>query len=445
MKLREYQIRAISELRAKYASGRRAVVAVLPTGAGKTVIAAEIIRLARERNQKILFGAHRSELIAQSVSKLEAAGVTDLRVIQASSDLGNPRAPVIVASIQTLAAKRWRERLPEVDFLILDECHHGPAATWAAIAENYRHALILGLTATPQRADSRALGDIFDSIVVGATVKELTELGHLVPCRVFAPTETLETKHIAVSPIDAYRKYADGSRAVVFCVTVEHAERVAEEMNAAGVRTAVVHGEMTKDARRAALADLDAGRIQAVSSIGVLTEGWDSPSVATCILARKPQHTGLYLQMAGRVLRPAPGKTHATLIDLCGSVHDHGPPDMEREYTLDGRGISKVDREQIRQCLTCGGVFRAGPSMCPLCGVEMPRRMLALPTALGMELVDVSRLPKLPPRPVTLSITAKFPGTCRGCHARIAVGQQIYWVKGSGARHVDCEAMAVVA
>ena len=440
MQLRPYQDRAIADVRAQYAAGRRCPVLVLPTGAGKTVIASEMIRLAVARGNRVLFLVHRQELLAQSVSKLESAGITDLRIIQAGADLGMRSAPVAVASIPTLT--RWTDRQPEASLVIIDEAHHVAAKTWRRLANHYASSLLLGLTATPQRADSKPLGDIFDSIVVGATVRELTDLGHLVPCRVFAPVETLEAKHVAQSPADAYAKFAPGSLAVVFCVTVEHAQRVADEMNAAGIRTAVVHGDMAKTDRKSTLADLEAGRISAVASIGVLTEGWDSPRVGTCILARKPQHAGLYLQMVGRVLRPAAGKPHATLIDLCGSVHDHGPPDIEREYSLTGRAISKADRDAIRQCLTCGGVFRAGPSSCPLCGCELPRREVALPTALGIDLVDVSKLPKLPPRPITLSITAKFPGTCRGCMRRIVPGQQIYWIKGNGARHANCDEAA---
>jgi DNA repair protein RadD len=443
MQLRPYQQDIVEKLRAKYSSGSRSVVCVLPTGGGKTVVASAIIRSARARGRRVLFAAHRAELISQSVRKLESAGITDLRIIQAASDLGARNAPVIVASIQTLASKRWREQLPDVDFLILDECHHTPAKTWAGIASRYADAQLLGLTATPQRADGKPLGDIFDALVVGATVRELTDRGHLVPCRVFAPTDTLDTKQIAQSPLDAYRKLGDGQRAVVFCVTVEHAQRVADEMNAGGVACAVIHGDMSKDARRTALADLDAGRIRAVASCHVLTEGWDSPSVAVCILARKPQHTGLYLQMVGRVLRPAPQKTHATLIDLCGSVHDHGPPDLDREYSLDGKGISKPDREAIRQCMSCGAVFRAGPAACPVCQVEMPRKPVVLPVAIGSDLVNLADLPKLKPRTVTLSITAKFPSTCRECRGRIEQGQQIYWVPGvKGARHADCQAVA---
>lgn len=438
MKLREYQERAISALRAEYARGKRAACLVLPTGAGKTVIAAEIIRAAIARGNRVLFLVHRHELLGQSVSKLEQAGVTDLRIIRAGNDQGSPTAPVTVASIPTLT--RWTSRQPAAELVIVDEAHHVVAKTWRKLANHYAASLILGLTATPQRADGKPLGDIFDSLVVGATVRELTDLGHLVPCRVFAPPLVLETAQLALSPVEAYTKHGEGQRAVIFCVTVEHAQRVADEMNAAGVPTGVVNGEMAKGDRKDVLAKLGTGELRAVSSIGVLTEGWDLPPVAVCIMARKPQHAGLYLQMAGRVLRPAPGKTHATLIDLCGSVHDHGTPDMDRTYTLDGRGISKVDRDLIRQCPTCGGVFKAGPTACPLCGFTMPRREIDLPTSLGIGVVDLSTLPRLAPRAWTLSIQAKYPGTCRGCRGRIAVGDSIYWIKGEGARHADCEA-----
>ena len=97
---------------------------------------------------------------------------------------------------------------------------------------------------------------------------------------------------------------------------------------------------------------------------------------------------GLYLQMVGRVLRPSPGKTHANLNDLSGSLHDQGPPDIERENTLDGQGISKLDRLIIRQCLECGAVFKTGPLACPLCLVVLPRKEPEVLRSLGHELID---------------------------------------------------------
>lgn len=444
MKLRPFQERATDLVRASYASGHRAPLLQLPTGGGKTVIMANAIKSAVARGREVLVNVHRAELVTQTVAKLEAAGVIDLRIIQAASDLGNPTAKVAVASIQTLT--NWnRDRMPRADLVIFDEAHHVVAKTWASIAGHYADALLLGCTATPQRADGKGLGDIFDDLIIGASVAELTALGYLVPCRVWAAPRKLESAQVVLSPAKAYQEHAEGKRAVVFCCSLEHARAVSDEMNEAGIRTDVVHGGLASATRANTLARLRRGELDAVTNVHVLTEGWDDPAVSVCILARKPQHAGTFLQMVGRVLRPSPGKTHATLIDLCGSVHDHGTPDMEREFTLDGRGIKKVDREAIRQCLECGGVFLAGPTQCPLCGCALPRREMALPVDIGGELVDLATLPKLPARSYTLSITAKYAGRCRACFGRIEVGEQIYWAKGQQPRHAECPRAEVVA
>lgn len=389
MQLRSYQERSIASLRAEYTAGRRAPCLVLPTGAGKTIIAAEIIRAAVARGNRVLFLAHRTELITQSVNKLSAAGVNDVRIIQAASDLGSPVAPVTVASIPTLT--RWRERLPAANLVVFDECHHVVAKTWKTLADRYAKSHLLGMTATPQRADGSPLGDVFDALVVGATVAELTALGHLVPCRVWSPPESLDTGKLAVSPLQAYQQHADGKRAVVFCTTVEHAEAVAQEMTAADVPTAAVHGELRADIRTERLEALLHGSLRCITNVHVLTEGWDMPEVAVCILMRKPQHAGTYLQMVGRVLRPATGKTGATLLDLCGSSLEHGPPELARKYTLDGRGISRGDREAIRQCPHCGGVFLSRAVIdgaCPQCGAVLPVRESKQPTVTGVGLVE---------------------------------------------------------
>lgn len=389
MKLRAYQERAIGELRAAYASGRRSPCLVLPTGAGKTVVASEIIRSAVSRGNRVLFLAHRTELITQSVNKLGAAGVNDVRIIQAGSDLGNPIAPVAVASIPTLT--RWQDRLPQADLVVFDECHHVVAKTWKALADRYASARILGMTATPQRSDGSPLGDVFDALIVGATVAELTELGHLVPCRVWSPPEALDTGKLALSPLTAYQQHAEGQRAVVFCGTVDRAEAVAKEMSDAGVPSAVVHGGLAAAVRAERLGALLAGTIRCVTNVHVLTEGWDMPEVEVCILERKPQHAGTYLQMVGRVLRPAPGKTSAKLLDLCGSSLEHGPPELARKYTLDGKGISKTNRDAIRQCPHCGGVFLSEAvleGVCPQCGMMLPRREVKAPIVTGIGLVE---------------------------------------------------------
>lgn len=388
MNLRPYQERAISALRESYGRGKRAPCLVIPTGGGKTVIASAIIRSAVARNRRVLFLAHRQELISQSVAKLEAAGVSDLRVIQAAADLGNRKAPVAVASIPTLT--NWDVK-PEADLVVFDECHHTVAKTWADIAGNYRSALLLGMTATPQRADRKPLGDVFDDLVVGSSVSELVDIDHLVPCRIWSPPAgVLENGQLAVSPAHAYLEHGKGERAVIFCADRKHAALVAEEMNAAGIPTGVVHGQLGNKERASTLERLRTGELRAVANVYVLTEGWDEPSVSVCILAKKPGAVSTYLQMIGRVLRPAPGKTEARLLDLAGASLEHGPPEMERVYSLDGEGISKVNRENIRQCLACGAVFKAGPRACPMCG-EMPGgKPFDPPRAVGVGLVERS-------------------------------------------------------
>jgi superfamily II DNA or RNA helicase len=387
--LRPYQDRAIAGLRASYARGKRSPCLVLPTGAGKTVVAASIIRSATERGRRVLFLAHREELISQSVNKLEQAGVTDIRVIQASRQLGRPSSPVCVASIPTLT--KWIDRMPTADLVVFDECHHTIARTWQDIARAYPAAHLLGLTATPQRGDGKPLGDVFDDLVVGATVRELTDLGHLVPCQVWSPPQRLDARELALSPVQAYQQHGQDRRCVVFTSTVEHADRLMAEFVAGGVTCDVVHGGLPKAERKRRLDDLASGALRVVVNVHVLTEGWDCPAVAVCILARKPVHVGTYLQMVGRVLRPAQGKDHALLLDLCGSSLEHGPPDFDRTYSLDGEGISTAGREAIRQCPYCGAVFAAtGQTTCPQCLADLPGRPIADPVVANVGLVKMA-------------------------------------------------------
>lgn len=447
--LRDYQQRAVDALRAAYQRGKRAPLLVAATGSGKTIVASYIIQAAGALGNRSLFVAPRRELITQTVRKLADAGVWDVRVIQAQHDGGRPDAPVIVGSIQTLTMPRWLGRLPQADLVIADECHHMAATSWSQLAGAYPTARWLGLSATPERADGKPLGDIFDEIVVAASVAELTALGNLVPCRVFAPLQELDAAQLALEPVAAYQQHGAGDLAVVFCVTVEHAERTAAAFQAAGVPSAVVTGSMPARERAAVLDRWRDGQIRVVCNVGVLTEGFDLPALSVCILARRFGHAGLFLQCIGRALRPSPGKTHATVIDLCGSVHKHGPPDMAREYSLEGKAIrAGAVRDAIRQCQTCGAVFLAGPEGCPGCGNELPRRPMALPTSTNVGVVELQTGQRAPAkRPYAVAVTAKYRGRCQRCTGPIGVGQQIYWSKGdrgSTAWHVSCAEAAAV-
>lgn len=444
IQLRPYQDRAVNELRTSYQSGRRAPLLVAPTGSGKTCIAAHIIESAGRLGNRALFVAPRRELIGQTVRKLADAGVHDVRVIQAKNDTGREDAPVIVGSIQTLTLPRWLGKLPAADLVIADEAHHMAAEQWSQLATAYPRARWLGLTATPERADGKALGDIFDDLIVAATVRELMDLHAqdptqgLVPCRVFCPAAgELESGELAIDPVAAYRDHGDGELAVAFGITVEQAERDAAAFNAAGIPAAVVEGRMPSTRRGEILRAWADGSPRVVCNVGVLTEGFDLPALSVAILARRFGHAGLYLQCIGRVLRPSPGKHRAVVVDLCGSALKHGPPDMEREYSLDGKAISGPKRDAIRQCARCGAVFLAGPTGCPTCGGELPRRPVEPPRVLGVELVELGQQPVVR-APRLQSIVAAHSGRCIRCAGAIRPGERILWAEGQPALHAGC-------
>jgi superfamily II DNA or RNA helicase len=187
--LRPYQNDVLAEVDQLIAAGTRRIIIVAPTGAGKTVIAADIIQSAHINGQRALVLAHTREIIRQTSAKLFEHGIKH-GIIQAGFML-RPDEPVQVASIQTLWSRMRTNRmeLRPADLLIIDEAHHCPATTYRKIIDAYPNAVLIGLTATPCRGDGRGLGGIFDTIIECPQVAELIAQKYLVRTRVFAPVE----------------------------------------------------------------------------------------------------------------------------------------------------------------------------------------------------------------------------------------------------------------
>lgn len=362
IELRPYQQRAIADVRAAYRRTKR-VLLVAPTGFGKTATASALIQWAVAKGRRVVFAVHRREIVRDTLRRLEGAGVPCGLVMagERASD-----APVQVCSVQTLVA---RAAAPPADLIVWDEAHHCAADTYREIAAQYPSAWHLGLTATPERADGVGLRDAFDELVVGATVRELQEQGYLAECDVIAPDTRRDA--LAMEPTAAWEKYAEGRPTVVFHRTVEESLRFARGL---GSVCAHIDGSMGRSMRDARLEDFARGRTQVLSNVYVLTEGWDAPRAKVCILARGCGSPGTYLQMVGRVLRRA-GDERALVVDLAGVTHEHGLPDEDREYSLDGIARKPTsDREWISQCLACGFVTRGvsrGPA-CSQCGALWP-------------------------------------------------------------------------
>lgn len=351
--LRGYQSRAIDSARAHLDAGKRAPLIVSPTGSGKTTMMAEIARChLLTPGRRVLALCHRQELQRQISDRFGAFGV-------ASN----------VTTVQGLLGMASLGGLPKVSLVLLDEAHHYVADEWSQVAKFYGDAVRVGFTATPERGDGRGLGAIFDSLVVAATIRELTELGHLCSLRIIDPGRRLDPGELAQHPADAYQEHCPGERAVVFASGVPEARELAVEFATRGISAAVIHGAMPDYHRLDALRGHELGTIPVLINVFCLTEGWDSPATSACILARGCSTLGALIQMAGRVLRPFKNKRRALLIDLSGVCQVFGNPTDDMTYSLNGRGIRAG--ESARFCMVCSALIpeeHEGP--CPECGAE---------------------------------------------------------------------------
>lgn len=353
--LRPHQVRAIEQIEGAWRA-HRSVLCVMPTGAGKTRVACELVRARIGRGEHALIVVHRQELIAQTIIALSRLGIDVARVD--------------VASVQSLLARAEYE-WPSADLLIIDEAHHYVSPEWCKIPKSYR-CQILGLTATPERSDGRPLGDLFGALVAPTSARELIDIGVLTPSIVIAPKS--RKRALAARPYEALlERRSEWTRAVVFAANVIHAREIVDECNAHGLRADLIAYGMHAQTRSETLRRFERGEIDVVANVFVLTEGFDFPAIDACVLARGCSHHGTYLQMIGRAIRAAPGKSRALILDLVGAVHDHGLPDADRVYSLEGEAIQTAAKgASLRQCRACGAVFESGPSACVRCGEPLP-------------------------------------------------------------------------
>jgi len=390
VRLRPYQTRAIETLGAHVERGARRILLVAPTGAGKTVVAASIVQAAAARGEHVLFLAHRRELIQQTYRKLLDLGVSedDVGVIMASDRRRRPAAPVQVASVDTLRARAK----PHADLVFVDEAHRAEARTYKAIAAAYPDAVHVGLTATPYRADGKGLGGSYDELVLVASTRELIADGYLVEPRVLtvpasslpdlsrvrvrggdydekALGDAVNQRALVGNIVEHWLEHAAGVRTVVFAVSIAHLRHVVERFREAGVPAEHLDGGTPTADRDALLARLERGETRVVGSVGTLCEGWDMPSVKCTILARPTKSTGLYLQQAGRILRPWEG-IGALILDHAGCAVEHGLPQDDRVFTLDGvekAGDPKRRTAGAKTCPSCFAVLPLGTAVCPMC------------------------------------------------------------------------------
>jgi len=430
-KLRGYQADAIDRVRASWRAGNRRICITAPTGSGKTSIACSIIEGAVEKGSRCLFLAHRTELITQASDRLDSIGLNH-GILQANNPRRRPWTNVQVASIPTLV--RRLDRKPTADLIIVDEAHHALASSYLKVLEHYPNAAVLGLTATPWRLDGKGLHSVFQDLIVVAQAYELVP-DYLMAPRVFAPDkpnlskihitagdfnleeleQAMNTKRLVGNVVEHWQKFSNGARTLVFAVTVAHSMALRDRFVEAGIRAEHLDAN-THPVERAAILDrLRAGVTPVVCNVGICTEGLDLPELGVVSLARPTQSSCLYLQMVGRIMRPAPGKPAPIVLDHADCVRRHGHPLDPREYTLEdlprpGRG-KKSDEEspndKAKVCKTCFAVAPMQARVCPECGA--PFIVMGPPIAeTGHELTEQKM-------PTVLAGTGGDPKKCSSC------------------------------
>lgn len=349
LKLRDYQTEAIGALFAAWTAGMRRPALVLPTGAGKTVVFAELIRQWRERTgTRSMVLVHRDELADQAMAKIRnaAPGLSVGKVKARDNDV---TADVVVASVQTIARQSRRtvlhhaqDRAGPLGLIVTDECHHAAARSYQDVYWSFPHASHAGVTATLERGDGVGLGDTWDDVVYSRSILWMIKNGYLVQPRGYNEDlsgldldtvkrsrgdyqandlgEAMEEAGLSDALPKVWKEYAAGRPTIVFTPTVATAESVAQAFELGhGIRSAVVSGATPREERLKIFEDFRTGRITVLVNCMVLTEGFDAPWASCVIVARPTQSRPLYVQMVGRVLRPWRDKTDAIVINVNGA------------------------------------------------------------------------------------------------------------------------------
>lgn len=381
--LRDYQATLVDQTAAYLrAEPERGVCIQAATGSGKTRVGLELAlrHLARDSARRVLWLAHRAELIDQPARKLRGMGarVATLR----------PGAPpvtdesIIVASLQTLV-ERGASAAPTVSLVVYDEARHvADAPVWSEVARAVGAGRPrIGLDATPT-GDMRGL---FDVMICGPSIRALIDGGYLVQPVHYAPAEEVEA--LAAHPLDAYLRHIAPGRAIVFAANVAHADQLAHEAHVRGLRARSVHGGTGAAERRASVDAYVEGRVDLLINCHVFVDGFDAPETRGIVIARGVSNETTWVQLGGRALRSAAGKSRGIIVDPYGLTHRYGLLDEPRTWALDGtpaRRTSPLSR--VVRCPRCLAVG-APSSICAGCGHKTPPA--PPPKVLARELIEV--------------------------------------------------------
>lgn len=384
--LRPHQERALEALRASLAAGKRHPMLQAPTGFGKTLTAAHIIRRALDRGKRVAVTVPALSLIDQTVEAFEAEGIDCVGVMQGIHPRTDREQPVQVCSVQTVA----RRKRPEVDLVLVDEAHelHKEVFKWMADCPDIP---FIGLSATPW---SRGLGQYYDDLIIAATTKNLIDQGYLSRFTVFAPSqpdldgvktvagdyhegqlaERVDTATLVGDVIQTWQARGENRPTLVYGVTRAHAEHLQQRFLEAGIAAAYVDHLVDRCDRERIFDKFRTGEIKVICNVATLSTGLDLPMVSCLIDARPTKSEIRFVQTLGRGLRTAPSKDRLIVLDHSGNalrlglvtdIHHEGLDTGEpRKSAATAR---ERDKPLPRLCEDCSAVLPQSAKICPEC------------------------------------------------------------------------------
>lgn len=377
--LRDYQLAAVADIRARLVAGTKKVLLHLATGSGKTVIFSYILKELKKDKRAIMVVRGRN-LVQQAHERLINESVPH-GVLMSGHPHYKPDERIQICSIDTI---HKRGHYPPADLVVIDEVHMASSGAYKKLAEVYSQASFLGVTATPYQKHS--IAHVVEAIVRPITMRELIEKGYLVRSRAFRPrainvhgvktscgdyiqdqlSDFMDKPQLIGDIVEEWQKLGEGRPTLCFAVSVQHSKNIVESFRLKGIAAEHLDANSPDLARQKAFEDLRYGKIKIISSVGVLTTGVDLPFVSCLILARPTKSYLLYVQMVGRATRPYEGKQNFLILDHADCVQKHGFVIDEPDACIDGKFSAPTSNVKI--CKRCFRAHRG--KTCPECGPE---------------------------------------------------------------------------
>ena len=388
--LRDYQQTVYDKTVDAFRHGYKRPLVVLPCGGGKSYLFAE---MAKNTRGEVLILTHRRELLSQHNALLSDLGIT-------------ARVSMVLTEANRLG------QYPRPSLIITDEAHLSRSTSWMKVLDYY-NTYTVGFTATPVRLDGKPLGDMYDTLIEGVSVKWLIENKRLAPFEYYAPT-AVETDGLRVQAGDyvikdleqlmsdraiysdvlkSWQRLAGGDKTIAYCVSVKHAKETAEMFRNAGYKAVAIDGGTPDKQREEIMRQFRSGEIQILCNCAIISEGVSIDDVACCLLLRPTESHALYWQQAMRSMRYQPGKV-AKIIDCVGNYTRNPLPDADVEWSLTA-GTKKQKQTNadgdffVRMCPSCFKVFKTSP-ICPHCGQEYPLHPREIEAKKNIELARIT-------------------------------------------------------